>query len=91
MAELFEEWLHQHYPLKAEHVMNRIRDCRNGKAYDAAFGQRQTGSGQYADLLGQRFRLICKKHSLTGSLPALRCDLFRKPARGGQMSFDFFD
>lgn len=91
VAELFEEWLDQHYPLKAEHVMNRIRDSRGGKAYDADFAQRQTGSGQYAGLLGQRFRLACKNHGLQNSLPALRCDLFRKPSAGGQMQFDFFD
>jgi DNA repair photolyase len=91
VADLFEEWLHQHYPLKAEHVMNRIRECRGGKVYDATFHQRQRGSGSYADLIGQRFRLICKKLGLDQSLPPLRTDLFRKPAAGGQMSFDFFD
>lgn len=91
VAELLEEWLYQHYPLKAEHVMNRIRDSRGGKAYDADFAQRQTGSGQYAGLLGQRFRLTCRKHGLQNNLPALRCDLFRKPSAGGQMQFDCFD
>ncbi|MCQ8106188.1 PA0069 family radical SAM protein [Methylomonas sp. SURF-2] len=91
VADLFEEWLRQHYPLKAEHVMRRVRDNRGGKAYDAAFHQRQSGSGVYADLLAQRFRLVCRGLGLTGDLPALRTDLFRKPHAGGQMSFDFFD
>ncbi len=91
VADLFEEWLRRHYPLKAEHVMNRIRDSRGGKVYDSAFHQRQQGSGAYAGLIGQRFRLICKKLELDRSLPPLRTDLFRKPAAGGQMSFDFFD
>lgn len=90
VAELFQEWLRQHYPLKAEHIMNRIRDSRGGKAYDAAFHQRLRGSGAYADLIGQRFRLISKKLSMNRPLPALRIDLFRKPSPGGQMSFDFF-
>ncbi|QSA99723.1 PA0069 family radical SAM protein [Methylomonas sp. EFPC1] len=90
-ADLFAEWLQQNYPLKAEHVMNRVRDSRGGKAYDAAFHQRQTGGGSYADLLAQRFKLITRKLELTGSLPALRSDLFRPPNLGGQLSFDFFD
>lgn len=90
-ADLFAEWLQQNYPLKAEHVMNRVRDSRGGKAYEAAFHQRQTGSGSYADLLAQRFKLITRKLELTGSLPALRSDLFRPPSLGGQLSFDFFD
>lgn len=91
VADLFEEWLRHHYPLKAEHVMNRIRDSRGGKAYDAAFHQRLLGSGNYADLIAQRFRLISKKLGMDKSLPPLRTDLFRKPAASGQMSFDFFD
>ncbi|ATG89935.1 DNA repair photolyase [Methylomonas koyamae] len=90
-AELFAEWLHQHYPLKAEHIMNRVRDSRGGKAYDAAFHQRLRGSGVYADLIAQRFALARKKLGLDRSLPALRSDLFRKPDPSGQMSFDFFD
>ena len=91
VTDLFEEWLQQHYPLKAEHIMNRIRDSRGGKAYDAAFHQRLRGSGCYADLINQRFRLIRKKLGMDQPLPELRSDLFRKPAAGGQMSFDFFD
>ncbi|MGZ4958950.1 MAG: PA0069 family radical SAM protein [Methylomonas sp.] len=91
VADLFEEWLRQYYPLKAEHVMNRVRDSRGGKAYDAAFTQRLRGSGSYADLIGQRFRLINKKLGLDRPLSGLRTDLFRKPEAGGQMSFDFFD
>lgn len=91
VADLFEEWLRRHYPLKAEHVMNRVRESRGGKAYDAAFHQRLRGGGSYADLIGQRFRLISKKLGLGLPQPALRSDLFRKPSAGGQMSFDFFD
>ncbi|MEQ1530760.1 MAG: PA0069 family radical SAM protein [Methylococcales bacterium] len=90
VADLFEEWLHRHYPLKAEHVMNLIRQSRGGKTYDPNFQQRQTGTGNYADMLGQRFRLICKRLGLDQPLPELRCDLFRKPDVSGQMSFDFF-
>ncbi|OAI12573.1 DNA repair photolyase [Methylomonas koyamae] len=90
-AELFEEWLQLHFPLKAEHVMNRVRDSRGGKAYDAAFHQRLRGSGSYAELIAQRFALVRKKLGLDRSLPALRSDLFRKPDPSGQMSFDFFD
>jgi len=91
VAMLFEEWLQQHYPLKAEHIMNRVRDSRGGKVYDAAFHQRLRGNGHYANLINQRFRLVCKQLKMDKPLPALRSDLFRKPSAGGQMSFDFFD
>lgn len=90
VADLFEEWLREHYPLKAEHVMNRVRDSRGGKVYDPTFHRRLRGEGAYADLIGQRFGLIRKKLGLERGLPPLRTDLFRKPAAGGQMSFDCF-
>ncbi|MGY6275171.1 PA0069 family radical SAM protein [Methylomonas sp. MgM2] len=90
VAGLFEEWLQQHYPLKARHVMNRIRDSRGGKVYDSAFHRRLRGDGLYADLISQRFRLSCKRLGMDQPLTPLRCDLFRKPSPGGQMSFDCF-
>ncbi|MBI3188661.1 MAG: PA0069 family radical SAM protein, partial [Gammaproteobacteria bacterium] len=35
---LFQDWLQQHYPLEAERIMQRVRDSRGGKTYDAEFG-----------------------------------------------------
>jgi len=90
VADLFEEWLQHHYPLKAEHVLSLIKDSRGGKTYDATFNQRQTGSGAYANMLNQRFKLIVKKLGINKPLPPLRTDLFHKPNLTGQMSFDFF-
>jgi DNA repair photolyase len=91
VAELFEEWLRHHYPLKADHVLNLIRDSRGGKTYDPAFHQRLRGSGVYAELIAQRFGLISKRLGLNQSHPPLRTDLFRNPDVYGQTSFDFFD
>lgn len=91
VADLFAEWLQQHYPLKATHVLGLIYQSRGGKAYDPAFHQRMQGTGQIAGLIGQRFRLISKRLGLDQPLPPLRCDLFRKPELSGQMRFDFFD
>ena len=91
VAELFEEWLRQHYPLKAEHVLNLVKDSRGGRIYDSTFHRRLAGQGVYADMLRQRFRLVTKKLGMDKPLPALRCDLFRRPVDDDkQMSFDFF-
>ena len=81
VKDLFEEWLATHYPLKAEHVMNRVRDVRGGKAYQAEWGVRMRGQGVYADLIAQRFAVARKKHGLDTSprrTAALRTDLFRR-------------
>ncbi len=82
VKELFEAWLEEHYPLKAERVMSVIRDTRGGKAYDSTWGQRMRGKGVFADLLKARFNLAVAKHGLQGAeLPELRTDLFEPPAR----------
>lgn len=84
-AELFRDWLSAHAPLKAAHVMNRLRDCRGGKDYDGAFGERIRGSGPYADLIAQRFRLAVRRLGF-GEAPPLDTSLFRPPATDGQLA-----
>jgi DNA repair photolyase len=55
VAPLFKGWLEAHFPDRAERVMNRVRDMRGGKDYDASFSTRMKGEGLWADLLKQRF------------------------------------
>lgn len=42
VMEIFSEWLHHHYPLKAKHILNTVRDVREGKYNDSNFGSRLT-------------------------------------------------
>ncbi|MEZ5572475.1 MAG: PA0069 family radical SAM protein [Halioglobus sp.] len=82
IRDMFFQWLHQHYPLRAEHVISLIRQSRGGADYDSRFGHRMRGTGTFADLLAQRFRLCCKRLSLNQREQAnLRTDLFVPPAR----------
>ena len=83
VGELFEQWLQQHYPLKAQRIMQRIRDCRQGKIYDAEFGQRMTGSGEFAELIGGRFSLLVKKLRLNTRQASLDCTRFIVPMNTG--------
>ncbi|MDA0653453.1 MAG: radical SAM protein, partial [Proteobacteria bacterium] len=61
IRDLFVEWLETHAPDKARHVMSLIRDTRNGKAYEAAFGTRMRGTGEYAALLKKRFAIASRR------------------------------
>lgn len=86
LKDLFTQWLEQHVPLKASHVLQRIYDSRGGEAYDATFGQRMVGTGPFADLIRQRFRIAFRRNAY-GSPPPLDCSLFTPPAEAtGQMS-----
>ena len=79
LKALFKEWLREHEPLKAEHVMQRVRDLRGGREYDAEFSQRMHGRGHYAELLSHRFRL-CAKRLGFGPHRALDTTLFQPPS-----------
>ncbi len=79
VSPLFEEWLRTHFPDRAQRVMNRIREMRGGKNYDARFGRRMTGEGTWAKLIEQRFARAGARHGFSDSCPSLRTDLFVRP------------
>ncbi len=89
IRELFEEWLQTHYPLRAEHVMSLVRQCRGGRNNDPRFGYRMRGTGEFAELISKRFHLACKRYGLThrDERKGLDCSKFRvPPAAGDQLS-----
>ncbi len=83
VSELFQQWLLTHYPLKADHVMTRVRDTRGGKDYDSRFGARMQGTGAFADIIAQRFALACKRLDLKPRESELNSSVFRVPVCSG--------
>lgn len=83
LKDLFREWLEANEPLKAKHVMSRLRAMRGGRDYDAQWGRRQKGEGEYAALLEQRFKAACARFGLNqGERFQHNLALFRPPALG---------
>ncbi|HEY3858996.1 MAG TPA: PA0069 family radical SAM protein [Gammaproteobacteria bacterium] len=86
LKQLFKEWLAEHYPLKAEHVMSIIRQSRGGQEYDSGFGTRMRGTGLFAELIAQRFALATRRlHMGFGSRMRLDTSHFKVPPEGGQL------
>lgn len=85
LASLFEDWLATHYPLKREHVLSVLRQCRGGQDYDARFGARMRGEGVFAELLARRFRLATQRLGLAGATWALDGSRFSAAALQGQL------
>lgn len=83
VKDLFRAWLDTHYPLKAQHVMNRVHAMREGRDNDARFGSRMRGEGELAGLLAQRFAKACARLGLAtgGRNRALDLTAFRPPPR----------
>ena len=87
VKDLFIQWLEEHYPNRANHVMSLIRQSRGGKAYDSNFAQRRSGTGPFAELLAKRFKLACGRHGLNASSVSLDTNRFSSPQP--QQAFSF--
>ncbi|MBY5988949.1 PA0069 family radical SAM protein [Roseovarius atlanticus] len=83
VSPLFREWLAQTCPDRAARVMGHVRDMHGGKDYASDWGRRMRGSGPYAEMVAQRFRVAARRLGLDAKQPPLRCDLFAPPARAG--------
>lgn len=92
VKDLFREWLAEHYPDKAQHVMSIINQSRGGKDYESEFGKRMVGTGVFAELLRKRFQVAKRRLGLDEADERfnLRTDLFRPPAANrAQMTLGF--
>ena len=79
---LFHQWLETHFPERAQRVMNRVREMRGGKDYDATFGSRMTGEGVWAELIRQRFKIAKERLGLNSHSSRFRemdASQFRRP------------
>jgi DNA repair photolyase len=90
LKTLFKEWLAEHYPERAEHVISIVHQLRGGKDNDPRFGTRMTGTGNFAELIEKRFEIACRRFGLNGHgagrrPPELDCTRFTAPTLGGQM------
>ncbi|NML14316.1 PA0069 family radical SAM protein [Azohydromonas caseinilytica] len=77
---LFQQWLQQHFPQRAAHVMARMRELRGGRDNDARFGRRMRGQGVWAELLSQRLHKACARLGLNRQPLELDLTQFRRPA-----------
>ena len=76
VRDLFREWLMANFPDRYRHVFKLIRDMRGGKDYDSKFGERMTGSGPIAWMIGRRFEATCEKLGLNRARTRLTTEHF---------------
>lgn len=95
---LFREWLAEHYPDRASHVMSLINQLHGGRDYDSTWRTRMTGTGVHADLVARRFAVACRRHGLAhgrssgsndGPMALNTAGFAPPPAPGDQQGFDF--
>jgi DNA repair photolyase len=91
LRQMFEAWLHTHFPDRSKHVLSLIRQTRAGNLNDPRFHSRFTGQGVYADLLARRFTRAARQFGFGEARTQLDCQRFAVPAgvsrsEPGQMS-----
>jgi DNA repair photolyase len=64
VKEVFESRLRETMPLRADKVLNRLKEAHGGSLYRSEFGTRQRGEGPYAEQIERLFALLTKKHAL---------------------------
>lgn len=82
VKDLFQEWLRREVPLRADKVLGRVRDVRNGNLTDARFETRMTGEGELARTIEALFENSCRKLGLNEKDIQLSTEHFQ---RAGQL------
>jgi DNA repair photolyase len=82
VKDLFREWLSEHFPDRAAHVMSQVRAMRGGRDNDPSFGTRMHATGPVAQLIRQRFQLASRRLGFPAERDEeLATHLFRPPGR----------
>lgn len=85
VKDMFQTWLHEHFPDRAQKVLSHIRDIRGGKLNDSEFGLRMRGQGVYAEQIRQVFSKYKKRYGLNKYFE-LTTEHFRRDHKDGQMN-----
>ena len=90
VKDLFREWLAEHFPERAAHVMSVVRGMRGERDNDPDFGTRMHATGPVAQLIRQRFQLASRRLGFPAERSFdLPTNLFRPPLRNDrQLSLD---
>ena len=76
---VFERRLRAALPLRAERVLHRIRETRQGRLSDSCFGRRHRGSGPHADAIAALFEVAARRAGLSAGAKACARSPFRRP------------
>ncbi|WP_375455204.1 PA0069 family radical SAM protein [uncultured Methylobacterium sp.] len=79
LKDLVADWFAAHYPGRRRHVLSLVAQARGGRAYDAAFGTRMTGTGAYAELIATRMRLAKARLGYARERVTLDASAFARP------------
>jgi len=78
VAQVFEHWIHQHFPDRAAKVLGQIKSMHGGELSNHAFGSRMRGNGRISEAIAQLFRVSTRKYMPKQSVPPLNTSAFKR-------------
>lgn len=69
VAPYFQERLREKLPTKADRILKRVWEAREGKLNSSVFGERMRGKGQYWEAIERLFRIHCAKLGFNKKIP----------------------
>lgn len=87
VREVFISRIRKHFPLRAEKILHRIRETREGKLSNPNFGERHRGKGPYWESIEKLFDVWCEKLGFNRAEPESPRPPFRRPSRQREFAF----
>lgn len=88
VAPMFESWLEQHYPMRKNKVLDRLRAVRGGDISESRFHKRMRGTGTYAEQIKALFESSCRRAGIKKRSAGCSTEAFRRPSAGQLTLFD---
>jgi DNA repair photolyase len=85
VKDYFVGRLREDMPTKADRIINRIREARDGKLNSSDFGKRMRGESEQWKMVEQVFELHCKRLGLNEGRRSERPDTFCRPTPQGAL------
>jgi len=87
VKEVFLSRIRKLFPLKAEKILNRIREVREGRLSNSQFGERHTGIGPYWENIERLFNLYSERLDLNHEKPRPPRPPFKRPSAQREFVF----
>lgn len=78
IGEIFEDWIRQNFPDRADKVLSRIKELHGGELGDSRFGDRMRGQGNFAEIIRSQVQLARRRFFEGRATPAYNLDLFEQ-------------
>jgi len=79
VAQIFEQRLRASLPLRADKILNQIRDCRGGRLNNSEFGARMRGQGPRWKVIEKMFKQQTESLGLNQETPMPIQSTFQRP------------